>query len=105
MPTILSFDGPLTVATAEHVRDRLLAGLDEPAGVAVDASGAAQVDLTFLQCLMAAAATAAMRGVPFAMSGLPSGQLEQALARAGLRPDPARAGDFDQVFWRKGPSQ
>lgn len=101
--TTLSFDGPLTVATAEQTRDRLLAALDEPGGVAVDASAATQVDLTFLQCLMAAAATAATRAIPFAMAGQPSGPLEQALARAGLVPDPARSGDFDQVFWREAP--
>jgi anti-anti-sigma regulatory factor len=101
MPTILSFDGPLTVANAEQIRDRLLAALDESAGVAIDASQAVQVDLTFLQSLMAAAATAATRGVSFAMTGAPSGPLAQALARAGLTPDPDRASDFDQIFWRE----
>jgi anti-anti-sigma regulatory factor len=101
MPTILPFEGPLTVATAEETRDRLLAALNEPGGCAVDASAASQVDLTFLQTLMAAAATAAMRGVPLAMAGAPSGSLAVALAKAGLMPDPERAADFDQIFWRE----
>jgi anti-anti-sigma regulatory factor len=98
---ILSFEGLMTVATAEEVRDRLLAALDEPGGCVVDVSAASQVDLTFLQTLMAAAATASMRGVSLVMTGAPAGPLAVALARAGLTPSPERAADFDQIFWRE----
>jgi anti-anti-sigma regulatory factor len=100
-PIRLCLDGALTVARAEDVRDAVLAALAEPAGLVVDCSGATQVDLAFLQIMLAAARTAATRGTSLSLAAAPSGPLATALARGGFAPDPARSADPDHVFWRE----
>ena len=59
--------GPLTVPTAAAVRDQLLAALDGSPAVTVDLSGVTEIDVTFLQILVAAQRTAQARGTDLSL--------------------------------------
>ena len=81
--TYVHLTGPLTVPTAAAVRSQLLAALDGSPSVAVDISGATEIDVTFLQILIAAQRTAQARGADLTL--VPgSVLLPVEMARCGL---------------------
>ena len=56
---LLTLEESLTTSQAEAVRDAMLDALRNHASVVIDCSGADEIDITFLQTLIAAARTAA----------------------------------------------
>ena len=65
--TYVHLTGPLTVPTAAAIRDQLLAALDGSPAVTVDISGATEIDVTFLQILVAAQRSAQARGTDLSL--------------------------------------
>lgn len=94
----LAFTGALTLANAEQVRASLIAALREQPSVVVDCSAADEIDLTFIQCLMAARRTAAALGKSTALAAPASGALKGALTRGGFLNPSAP----DAAFWMSG---
>jgi anti-anti-sigma regulatory factor len=80
----IACDGTLTIARAEELRETLLSALDQGCDVLVDCSGAAEVDLSFLQLLLAARSSAARRGVALKVSASGNQPLLASLRASGL---------------------
>lgn len=97
---ILALTGSLTVASAEQTRETLIAALRDQPSVVVDCSGADEIDLTFIQCLIAASRTAARAGKSFALAAPADGALKDILVRSGLL-DPSHP---TSSFWTSGVS-
>ncbi len=81
MPS-LRFEGSATIQSAAEAKARLCAALAEGGDVAVDCSGVDEVDVTFLQVLVAAHCAAARRGSFLRL--LPSAPVLAAIGRAGV---------------------
>ena len=97
----LAFSGAATVRTVETLRSALLAAMREHAAVELDCSGIDEVDVSFIQLLLAARRSAASRGQALALAHPASGALHDALTRGGflVALDGAASGDAD--FWLK----
>jgi anti-anti-sigma regulatory factor len=85
MPNVVSYQGRQSIANAESVADGLRDALSAGEAVEIDLSEVAEVDIAFLQILVAAGRTARQRGVPLSCRGV-GGRLIEAVARAGLPP-------------------
>jgi ABC-type transporter Mla MlaB component len=98
----LVLDGSLTVRTIAAVHSKLSNVLQHHAAVAVDCAAATEIDLSFVQLLLAARKTAARAGKTLALARPASGALHDALLRTGLLP-PVDGGPADEAaFWLKG---
>jgi anti-anti-sigma regulatory factor len=91
----LALDGALTMRTAEAVRATLRAAI-EPAGanippgdVIIDCSAADEIDLTFIQMLVALEVSAGLQGLTVGLAAKPDGVLLDTLTRGGFRVVPA----------------
>lgn len=82
--TVIPCEGDLTIARAASLRETLLEALESARDVKLDCSAATNVDVTFLQLLVAAQRTAAARGVNLSIIAPEDGALAQALPRAGM---------------------
>ena len=76
-PVVVRCDGALTLAAAAEHRERLLRALDDNHAVVVDVRGAEDVDMTFIQLLVAAQKSAAYHGKTVHV-GAPEGSLSLA---------------------------
>jgi ABC-type transporter Mla MlaB component len=95
----LVLDGALTMRTVEAVRATLRAAVEPPldtapAAIAIDCSAAAEIDLTFIQLLIAARVSTSAAGRPLRLGPEPGGPLLDALNRGGFRVVPEPGGGF-----------
>jgi anti-anti-sigma regulatory factor len=80
----LTCAGALTLATVDVHRTGLLAALDHGGNVVVDCSGATDVDLSFLQLLVAGRLSADRRGRSLTLLCAADGPVRSALLACGL---------------------
>jgi len=99
-PAVLKFASVQTLNQADEARRKLLNALAAASGVTVDCDDIREVDLGFLQVLLAARRSAKARGIPFALARPAAGPLLAALQRGGLV-GRATGGDpaVEECFW------
>jgi anti-anti-sigma regulatory factor len=95
---LLSLQGDLTTPQAEATRDQIMNALSEHSAVALDCSGAADMDVTFVQILVAAARAAAMSSKVIRLSSPPSGLLISTLHRCGFSPSDAATASLSEFL-------
>ena len=88
-PYVLSLTGSLTTPRAEAVHSEALAALNGHASVAIDCANASEMDVAFIQILVAAQRLATQSGKRVALAAPPSGVLAETLKRCGF-PAPQR---------------
>ena len=100
---LLPFSGDLTIHTAEATRIRLLDALSsgDPV-VALDCAAVDEVDLTFLQMIIAARKAAEASGRELRLASPAGGVLLDALHRSGLLVGPEGSSLPEDAFWTKG---
>jgi hypothetical protein len=81
----LAFDGALTIRTAETVSAKLLDAIRQHTCLSIDGSAASEIDLSFIQLLIAARATALLSHRSVILAGRPDGVLLDTLTRGGFR--------------------
>ena len=100
----LVLDGALTMRTVETVRATLRAAIEPPldtapdaiapAAVGIDCSAATEIDLTFIQLLIAARISTSAAGPPLRLTPEPDGTLLDTLNRGGFHVVPEAGGGF-----------
>jgi ABC-type transporter Mla MlaB component len=80
----LVLEGELTIRTIEALQTTLRDLVAEHACATIDASGATQVDVSFVQLVLAARRSAAAAGKTIALAAPASGALRDALVRGGF---------------------
>ena len=100
----LVLEGALTMRTVETVRATLRATIEPPldtapagmapAAIAIDCSAAAEIDLTFIQLLIAARVSTSAASRPLRLAPEPDGTLLDTLNRGGFRVVPGPGGGF-----------
>jgi anti-anti-sigma regulatory factor len=97
-PTSAPLPARLTIRQAEDIRDRLLAALHDRQDIIIDCSATTEVDLTFIQLVLAARKSAAAAGKHLSLVPPGNGLLTEVLQQAGLvgAPDMLPA---DKSFW------
>jgi hypothetical protein len=102
----LILDGALTMRTIDAIRATLLEAIErpfpgdaEPMAISLDCAEATEVDLTFVQLLIAARVTTGRLGRPVYLAGAPDGALLDTLTRGGFQPLQESAADGTPVFW------
>jgi ABC-type transporter Mla MlaB component len=98
----LALDGAQTVRTIDATYRNLTAALAEHATVSVDCSAATEVDVSLIQLLLAARASAARAGKTVALAAPASGVLAAALIQGGFLAEDASEAGPDATFWRAG---
>ncbi|GAB3453663.1 STAS domain-containing protein [Insolitispirillum peregrinum] len=96
--------GRQTLAEAEGTRDQLMAALLTPemSSLVLDCTSVSDLDVSFLQLLLAARKMGQARSIAVSLSAPAAGPLADTLARAGLaRPGDGGKGWFDP-FWAGG---
>jgi hypothetical protein len=102
------FDGILTMRTADAVRATLLAAITPDAqadpdidagGLSIDCAGAGEIDLTFIQLLIAARISAHQANRTLWLATPPDGALLDTLTRGGFRAIHDDGEDGDPAFW------
>lgn len=101
-PPCLVFDGPLTVRNIVLLQERLLEALQTQARIEIDCSGATEIDLSFLQLLIAARLSAAGQGSTLVCRGPVSGSLHDALIRSGFTGAAADTSPAALSLWLQG---
>lgn len=104
MPNGLAVDkvdlsGNLTVRRATEIQSLLLSEIRERRNINLDCTQASDVDLTFVQLLLAARKSADDSGVRLSLTHLDGGVLQTALRRAGVLGPSAQTSESDRVFW------
>jgi ABC-type transporter Mla MlaB component len=99
--TTLSFDGVLTLANANDVRTSLIAALQAHDLLVLDCSGLREVDLSFIQCVLAARRSAADQGKSVMLAAPAEGSLREALLRGGFLSAPGTQAHPDEAFWTR----
>ncbi len=97
----LVLEGVLTMRTAEDICAKLLETVSEFATISIDCSAATEVDLTFVQLLVAARASAAPSQKTVVLESCPDGALLETLTRGGFVTTEDRTGDGTS-FWFDG---
>jgi hypothetical protein len=95
----LAFDGALTMRTVETVRATLRAAIEPPtgasaAGIDIDCSAATEIDLTFIQLLIAARVSTRAAVQRISLAPCPDGVLLDTLTRGGFRVVRENGGSF-----------
>lgn len=93
----INLDGPLTVRAIDAAQAKLAAALRQHTIVTVDCAAATEVDLSLIQLLLAARASAAHAGKTLRLAAPAQGVLQAALFAGGFLPDSPDAG-----FWNGG---
>jgi ABC-type transporter Mla MlaB component len=101
-PGHLSLDGALTMRSVEALFARLRETLAQHSEVSIDCTAAAEVDLSFIQLLVAARASAVQADKTVALAARPDGPLLQALTRAGFRVTQEDQPADSETFWFEG---
>jgi anti-anti-sigma regulatory factor len=103
-PARVAMTGALTVRNAEHIHQRLLQAVRDHHDVVLDCANASEIDLSFIQLVLAARKSAAAAGKTLSVAAPTTDLLADTLRRAGVL-DTADAPAADQLFWcNKGPS-
>jgi len=84
-PFVLSLTGSLTTPRAEAVHAEVFAVLSGHSNVAIDCSNASEMDVAFVQILVAANRFATQFGKTVALASPPAGLLAETLNRCGFR--------------------
>jgi anti-anti-sigma regulatory factor len=84
-PTCLALDGALTLRTTDESCTALRTALAGHGSIAVDCRQATQLDLSFVQLLLAARAAARRDGGDVVLAAPPDGALLRTLEAAGFR--------------------
>ncbi|MFD2233956.1 STAS domain-containing protein [Phaeospirillum tilakii] len=92
--------GTLGLARAAELRDLLQAALADGPDLLIDCSAATDVDLSFIQLVLAVRQSAERRGGRVRLRHPAHGPLASALRAAGLTGLPAGGGDSS--FWTEG---
>lgn len=98
----LSFDGSRTLANANDVRASLINALQASNLVVLECNGLQDVDLTFVQCLLAARRSAAEQGKSLSLAAPAAGSLREVLQRGGFLSTPDASASPDEAFWTTG---
>ena len=85
-PYVLSLTGSLTTPRAEAIHRETLAAVSGHSNVAIDCSNASEMDVAFVQILVAAHRFAAQSGKAVALASPPAGLLADVLIRCGFPP-------------------
>lgn len=95
------FTGACTIAQAEDIRDTLLEALASCSaeGFEIDCNEASEVDLTFIQILIAARRSGETQGKSVTLAAPALGALAQALVSAGLAHPGGAALGWVNPFW------
>ncbi|HWL18233.1 MAG TPA: STAS domain-containing protein [Bradyrhizobium sp.] len=91
----LVLDGPLTLRTVEETHAKLLEMCACHASLDIDCSAADEVDLSFVQLILAARSSARAADRTIRLAHAASGALRDTLQRGGFLTDQAA----DQAFW------
>jgi ABC-type transporter Mla MlaB component len=97
----LVLDGALTVRNAPAIGSTLLEAIRAHPVVSIDCSAATELDLSFIQLLLAARLSAVRLGRLVGLAAAPDGMLLDALTRGGFHPTEPAAGAADG-FWFEG---
>jgi multidrug resistance efflux pump len=89
----------LTVREADQIQSRLLQAVREQEEVVVDCSGATEVDLSFVQLVLAARKSATAAGKKLSVIAPASGLLANVLWRAGIIAEAGGPLPAEQSFW------
>ena len=100
----LILEGPLTLRTATETCDLLRDALAHDATVSIDCRAATDIDLSFIQLLVAARSSAEQASRTVTLVESPNGPLLTVLSRAGLRPVDLALPNADEDFWFEGAS-
>ncbi len=98
----LLLKGALTIRTAEIVCATLHETFARHPSILIDCGGADEVDLSFVQLLVAARASAQRLGNSVALAERPDGALLDAFTRAGFRVATENNSDGIEAFWFEG---
>src|SRR5690348_5058656 len=96
---VLRYDDSLTLRKAEAIRSALAAALDKGGVVTIDCAAATEVDVSFIQLLLAARRSAAQRGASLALAAPATGALRAALERGGFLTAASKSRASDSDFW------
>ena len=103
MTHFLKLSSELTIQNAEEIRQTLSAALAEHPQVQVDCSGATEIDLSFVQLLIAAGKSATAVGKEFGLAAPAAGTLLEVLKRGGVVADGSGGARFPaDDFWSAG---
>jgi ABC-type transporter Mla MlaB component len=91
--------GALTLRTVEKIREDLLEMMQRHQALEIDCSAATEIDLSFVQLLLAARTSALSAGKTVALAHPASGILRDVLQRGGLLGAAADPGTADDTFW------
>lgn len=83
-PFVLSLTGSLTTPRAEAVHAEVFAVVSGHSNVTIDCSQASEMDVAFIQILVAANRFAAQSGKTVALAAPPAGLLAETLNRCGF---------------------
>ena len=89
-PYALSLSGSLTTPRAETIHSEVLAALTGHSSVTIDCANASDMDVAFIQILVAASRFASQSGKTIALASPPAGLLAETLRRCGF-PQPKRS--------------
>jgi ABC-type transporter Mla MlaB component len=92
-------DGALTLRTVEAIREDLLEMMQHHQALEIDCSAATEIDLSFVQLVLAARAAALSLGKTVALAHPASGMLRDVLQRGGLLGAGSDPATEDETFW------
>lgn len=94
-PRAARFNGALTIRNAEDVHAKFLEFLSQPGDLVLDVAGADEIDVSFIQLLLAARRSAREQGRALSLAAPATGPLREALVRGGFAAS-------DPAFWGQG---
>lgn len=89
-PYVLSLTGSLTTPRADAIHSEVLAALSGHSSITIDCANASDMDVAFIQILVAASRFASQCGKTIALASPPAGLLAETLRRCGF-PQPKRS--------------
>ena len=95
-------EGPLTLRSVEAVRATLQAAFEQQTDIAIDCAAADEIDLSFIQVLIAARASAVRLGGTVGLVAPPGAALLDTMTRAGFRAVAESPIGDTEVFWIDG---
>ena len=97
-PYVVSLAGSLTTPRAQATHATIVAALSDHDCVAIDCAGASEMDVSFVQLLVAAHRYALRRGKTVALASPPSGLVAETLLRCGFAPPKRPSAALDEVL-------
>jgi ABC-type transporter Mla MlaB component len=96
---IVRWEGSLTLPRVEAARAALATALKQANAVEVDCANATDVDVSFIQLLLAARRSSIDRGKSFELAAPAAGPLLNALERGGFLTAGENSSTADRDFW------